>query len=186
VALSEDLARIAALAGAYAEDDEELAGVLATEPRAGVRAYLCAFASEAGRRSWLTLDADGQPFVERPAVRDAVSIAGLCEVAVESAGGGDDLGELRSRLLALRVSEDPPGIEEAEEAALELERTIGAPPHLATPAFLDEVGSAARRLERALGQNGFSPFAEAMQQAMAAVEALTVEVERGYKRELRS
>jgi hypothetical protein len=185
VALSDDLARIAALAGAHAEDDEELAGVLAAEPRAGVRAYLCAFASEAGRRSWLTLDAGGEPIVERAAVRDAVSIAGLCEVAVESAGG-DDLGELRSRLLALRLSEGLPGIEAAEEAALELERTIGAPPHLASPAFLDEVGSAARRLERALGQNGFSPFAEAMQQAMAAVEALTVEVERGYKRALRS
>jgi hypothetical protein len=185
VALSEDLARIAALAGAHAEDDEGLAGVVAAEPRTGVRAYVCAFTSEAGLRSWLTLDAGGEPIVERAAVREAVSISALCELAVESAGGGD-LEELRSRLLAVRLSEHPPGIEDAEEAALELERTIGAPPHLASPAYLDRVGTAARRLERALGQNGASPFAEAMQRAMAAVEALTAEVERGHKRALRS
>ena len=185
MALSEDLARIAALAGAHADHDEELAGVVAADPRVGVRVYLCAFTGEAGRRSWLTLDANGEPIVERAAVREAVSISALCELAAESADGGE-LGELRSRLLALRLSEDPPGIDQAEEAALELERAIGAPPRLASPAYLDEVGAAARRLERALGQNGVSPFAEAMQRAMPAVEALTADVERAHKRALRS
>ena len=69
----------------------------------------------------------------------AVSIAALCELAEEAAGGGK-LEELRAQLLSLRLTEHPEGIEEAEEAALELERTIGAPPRLATPAYLDAVG----------------------------------------------
>jgi hypothetical protein len=43
---------------------------------------------------------------------------------------------------------------------------------------------ATRRLERALGDAGASPFAEAMQQAVGAVEELTREVESGYKRPL--
>ena len=55
---------------------------------------------------------------------------------------GGDLDELRSQLVALRLTEAPAGIEEAEEAALELQRTIGAPPQLATPARLDEIGAA--------------------------------------------
>src|SRR3712207_7331385 len=45
-------------------------------------------------------------------------------LAVESAGGGD-LTELRTQLVSLRLREAPPGIAEAEEAALTLERTIG-------------------------------------------------------------
>ena len=49
------------------------------------------------------------------------------------------------------MTENPPGIEEAEEAVLGLQRAIGAPPALATPARLDEIGAATRSLEVALG-----------------------------------
>jgi hypothetical protein len=183
VGLREDVERVGELARAYAAPGESLAGVLATEPVEGRRIYLCAFADEAGGRSWVAVDDGGTPVTSRSSIRDAVSIAALCELAEETAAGGD-LEELRAQLAGLRLTEGPPGIEEAEEAALELERTIGTPPRLATPTYLDAVGLAARRLEQALGENGSSPFANAMKQGLVAVDELTAEVEGRYKLEL--
>jgi hypothetical protein len=182
VALSDDLEQLAAAAVAFADADEELGGVLAAEPSPGARVYVCAYEGPRGR-SWLALDDDGRPLESRAAVREAVSIAAMCELAAESAGGGD-LEELRAQLLTLRMRERPAGIEEAEEAALELERVVGLPPRLASPTYLDTVGAATRRLEAALGENTGSPFTQAMKSAMAAVDELTTEVERTYKRSL--
>jgi hypothetical protein len=184
VALADELDRIAALASVQAGPGERLTGVLASEPGAGRRVYLCAFEDGEERRAWLALDAEGRPVEERALVREAASISALCEVAVETAGGGD-LEELRAQLLAVRLRESPAGIEEAEEAALELERTLGSPPRLASPGYLDAVGAATRRLERALGDDVPSPFAEAMRQAVGVVESLAGEVERGHKLPLR-
>jgi hypothetical protein len=175
--LAGELERIAAQAGADA--------VLAAEPHTGERVYICAFEEGDGGRSWLAFDRDGKPIAERQRVRDAVSIVALCELAEETAAGGD-LDELRSQLAALRVTENPDGIEEAEEAALELQRVLGAPPTLATPARLDEIGAATRRLEIALGGavQG-SPFAAAMKGASEVVEALQREIEGSYRIDLR-
>jgi hypothetical protein len=179
VGLSEELATMAAAAAGHAGPGETVAGILAAEPAAGARVYLCAYASN-GRTTWLALDARGEPLADRAAVREAASIAALCEVAAEAAGGGD-LGELRSQLVALRLRERPPGIDEAEEAALALERAVGAPPRVASPAYLDGVGAATLRLERALGETGPSPFAEAMKSAVGAVDSLAADVEAGYR-----
>ena len=66
-----------------------------------------------------------------------------------------------------------------------MERAIGAPPRLARPALLDEIGAATRRLELALGGDSPSPFAEAMKGTVAAVDALVAEIEGGYKGQLR-
>ncbi|MBD0338422.1 MAG: hypothetical protein ICV67_03945 [Thermoleophilia bacterium] len=178
-----DLEGIAEAAGRFAAEGERLGGVLAAEPAPGRRTYLCAYESAAGR-SWLALDAGGEPVESRWVVRDAASIAALVELAADAAGGGQ-LEELRSQLVALRLRENPPGIDEAEEAALSLEHVVGAPPRLATPALLDEIGAATRRLEVALGTAGGSPFAEAMKAGTAAVEALVAEIEAGYKAPLR-
>jgi hypothetical protein len=183
VSLSDDLNAVAARAAELAGPEEELAGILAAEPASGARVYLCAFSSGEGR-SWLALDEQGHPVDDRMLVRDAASIAALCEFAAETAGGGR-LEELRAQLLELRMRENPPGIDEAEEAALALERTIGSPPRLATPGLLDDIGVATRRLELSLGGDAPSPFAEAMKGAMAAVDALLAEVDRGYKAQLR-
>jgi hypothetical protein len=182
VALNEDLDGVAARAAELADAGEELAGIVAAEPGAGARVYLCAYEQNGGRR-WLGLDADGGPIADRSLVRDAASMAAMCELAAETAGGGD-LEQLRGQLVALRLNENPPGIDEAEEAALELERTIGSPPRLASTRYLDGVGAAVRRLERALGQDGPSPFAEAMRGGMGVVEALADDVEANYKRPL--
>jgi hypothetical protein len=177
--LKEDLDRIAAVAAGLVRPGEELAGVVPAEPDPGERSYLCAFQS-GEERTWLILDGAGRPVTDRDRIRRAVSIIALSELAEESAGGGE-LEELRQQLVALRLSENPPGIEEAEEAALALEQAIGAPPRLAEPAYLDRVGEATRRLEAALGPSAGSPFAEAMKQGLAAAEELTHDVLTSYR-----
>jgi hypothetical protein len=178
MAVVKDVARIADAAAAFAGPGEELAGVLVVETL-GRRIYLCAFES-AERRAWLALGDDGQLLTERRLVQEAASLAGLCEVAEESAGGGD-LPELRARLAELRANEAPVGIEEAEAAAAGLAETLQPEPRVASGAYLDAIGSAARRLEQALGESGASPFAAAMQAAVGAVEELAADVERSYK-----
>ena len=136
MALADELERIAALRGR---------GPRCSPPRRsrGERIYLCAFERTAagGPGSRSTRTASRSRSAGR--VRDAVSIVALCELAEETAAGGD-LDELRAQLVALRVTENPPGIDEAEEAALELQRVLGAPPALATPARLDAIGVATR------------------------------------------
>jgi hypothetical protein len=180
--LMDDLARVADAAAGFAEDGEELAGVLAAEPPDGGRVYLCAYRG-GEETAWLALDDEARPVTSRERLREAVTLVALCELAEESAAGGE-LDELRSQLVALRLTENPPGLDEAEEAVLELERALGAPPRVATPRYLDDVGAATRRLEEALGGSGGSPFAEAMKASAGAVQALTADVEGNYKREL--
>jgi len=177
MALSDDLERIAVAASVHGA----IAGVLAAEPSGGRRVYLVAFGDEA--RNWLVVDDDGRPLDRREDVRAAASIVAMCELAGDVAGGGD-LESLRAQLSQLRIVESPPGIEEAEEAALVLERAVGAPPRVATPAYLDDVGAATLVLERALGEVS-SPFAAALRSGTAAVEEFVREVERGYKLPLR-
>lgn len=180
--LAAELEAIAVRAAEFAAEGEAVEGVLAAEPYERERLYLCAFATPAGGRSWLVLDPEGEPVVDRASVRSTVSIAALCEVAEDSAGGGE-VAELRSQLMTLRMTEQPPGIEEAEEAALALESAVATAPRVASAAYLDSLGAATRRLERALGDDG-SPFASAMQSAIEAVDALTLEIETTYKRTL--
>lgn len=177
--LEDDLAAVGAAARAQAGDGEELVAVIPTEPGSGARVYLCAYARDA-ERAWLALDARGEPVADRVLVRDAVSIAAMCEVAEESAGGGD-VGELRGRLVELRLTENPEGIDEAEVAAAELQAALRPAPRVASVPYLDAVGAAAGRLEQALGEVGGSPFAESMKGGIAAAEELADEVERHYK-----
>jgi hypothetical protein len=182
VELAAELERVAAAAGGAATGPEELVGLVATEPTEGVRVYLCAYADGDAHR-WLALDEDIRPVRSRSLVRDAASIAALCELAEESAGGGD-LEELRGRLRTLRLTEAPPGIERAEEAALALESAIGAPPRVSSTAYLDRVGAATRDLELALGESGPSPFAAALKAGVGTVEEFVQDVLRGYKGQL--
>ena len=174
----EDVGHIVGAAAAFAEPGEELAGVLVAETL-GRRVYLCAFESSE-RRAWLALDAAGEPLTDGRLVRDAASLAALCEVAEESAGGGH-LSELQARLAELRETDNPEGIEEAEAAAASLAETLQPEPRVASGAYLDALGSASRRLEQALGETGASPFAAAMQAALGSVEELAADVESNYK-----
>lgn len=182
MALADDIERTAAAAAAHG-DGAAVTGVLATEPTPGHRVYVCAFESEQGERSWLALDGDGAPVASQRDVREAVSIAALCEVAEESAFPGD-LDELRAQLVALRITEGPEGIGEAEDAARELQHVLGAPPHVASPARLDEIGRAVRRLELALDPSAPSPFTQAMRSAVDVADALWADVAAAYRRSL--
>jgi hypothetical protein len=85
VGLDRDLRRAAEAAVVYAADGEDLVGIVPAEPASGLRLYVCAY-RQADEASWLVLDATGVPVEERALVRDAVSIAALCEVAEEAAG----------------------------------------------------------------------------------------------------
>jgi hypothetical protein len=179
VDLVSDLERIAAAAQTLANGDG-LVAVLAAEPADGMRRYLCAFECDGGSRTWLVLDDAAVPLTSRTDVHEAATILALCELAEESAFPGD-LDELRAQLVALRVAEQPFGIDEAEDAALALQHALGSPPSLASPARLDAIGAAVRRLERALDPTAASPFAAAMQSSQGAVEKLVGEIEDGYR-----
>jgi hypothetical protein len=179
VGLEAEIAAAAEAASAHVADGEELEGVVPAEPASGTRVYLCAYRS-GEEQSWLALDAQHRPLADRALVREAVTIAAMCELAEESAGGGD-LGDLRARLVELRLTEAPEGIEEAEVAAAELQETIRSAPRLASVGYLDAIGLAASRLEQTLGQVGGSPFADAMKSGMPAADELAAEVIRSYK-----
>lgn len=180
VALADELERIAALAASHADPGDVVSAVIPTEPEPGRRVYLCAFDGADGYRSWLAVDADGNAVTDRRDLREAVTVAVLCEVAAESAGGGD-LDALISRLEELRRTENPAGIEDAETAAHALRAVLAEPPQLATPARLDEIGAATRRLERELDPSSASSFAVAMRSSEGAVAELQREIEAGYR-----
>jgi len=88
VSLDEELRRIAEVAVTYCRDGEELAGIIPAEPGKGGRVYVCAY-RDGDETSWLVLDADAKPVDDRALVKNAVSIAALCELA-EEAGGGEN------------------------------------------------------------------------------------------------
>jgi hypothetical protein len=180
VTLVADLERIAATVARYAPEGGALSAVLPAEPTPGLRGYLCAFETEAGERSWLVVDDEGEARVDRRDIRDVVAIAALCEIAEESAVGGD-LDELLSQLVALRLTENPEGIDEAEDAVRALQQTIGTPPQLASPARLDEIGAATRRLEQALDPAAPSPFTAALKGAQSTIDELQKEIETTYR-----
>ncbi|HLM36825.1 MAG TPA: hypothetical protein VK287_03455 [Gaiellaceae bacterium] len=134
--LDDDLRRTAEAAVVYAADGEDLVGIVPAEPANGLRLYVCAYGRK-DESTWLVLDATGVPVEERALVRDAVSIAALCEVAEEAAGVEPDA------------------------------------PRVASPAYLDELGS------------GAGPeLAGAVKGAAGTVDELLRDVERGYKRPL--
>lgn len=179
MALLHDLERIAKAAAPHAPGRAQVSAVLAAEPATGIRLYLCAFEADDTTRAWLVLDDGGLPVTSRRDVRDAVAIAALCEIAEESAAGGD-LDDLLSRLVALRLTEAPEGIEAAEDAVRELQRVIGSPPQLASPARLDAIGLATHALEQALDPAAPSPFTAALKAAPGTIDELLRDVESTY------
>jgi hypothetical protein len=88
VNLDQELRRVAERAVTYCREGEELAGIIPAEPGRAGRLYVCAY-RDGDETSWLVLDPDGNPVEDRALVKDAVSIAALCELA-EEAGGGEN------------------------------------------------------------------------------------------------
>jgi hypothetical protein len=179
-ALADELERIAELAAGHARPGDRVSAVIPTEPDVGSRVYLVAFDDADGYRSWLAVDGEGQAVTSKRDLREAITVAVLCEVASDAAGGGD-LDALIARLQELCQTDATPGIEDAEEAALALRALLAQPPQVATPTRLDEIGSATRRLEQELDPSGASPFAAAMRSSEGAVAELQREIEAGYR-----
>jgi hypothetical protein len=98
MALENDLRRIAEAAARFAADGEEVAGIVPAEPASGIRVYVCAYALEEAT-SWLVFDATAVPVQDLQLVRDAVSIAALCELAEEAAGTEPDGARVASPAL---------------------------------------------------------------------------------------
>ena len=153
--------------------------MLPTEAEPGRRVYLCSIDGADGTRAWLGVREDGTGVTSRAEVRAAVSIAALCEVAVDTAGGGD-LDGLIASLAELREREAPEGIEDAEAAARALRDVLGdaAAARDAGTARRDRRGDAAARAGARPG--GASPFSAALKSAQGAVSELQREVEAGY------
>ena len=105
MALEQDLRRIAERAAVYADEGEDVAGIVPAEPASGFRLYVCAYGSE-NATGWLVLDATGVPVADRELVRDAVSIAALCEVAEEAAGVEPDSARVASPALLDELGAD--------------------------------------------------------------------------------
>ena len=185
VSLEDELERVAEHARLLRRAVPRVSGVLAAEADPGHRVYLCSIDGADGTRAWVAVRSDGSVVTGRPELRAAVSIAALCEVAADTAGGGD-LEGLVASLADLREREAPDGIEDAEDAARQLLDVLGVPPQLSTPARLDEIGAATRRLEQELDPGGASPFAAALKSAQSAVSELQREVEAGYLVDLES
>jgi hypothetical protein len=184
VELGQELEAVAARAAEHAGEGEAVTAVIPADSLSG-RAYLVAFREgDDEDTSWLLLDAGGEPVLDRVAVRDAASLVALVELAEENAGGGE-LDELRSRLVGLRLTDNPPGLDEAIAAVDELERVVGTPPRVASTDQLERIGKAVRNLEDALGSGPGSPFAAAMKSGAGAVQEFAVDVEANYKRLLR-
>lgn len=179
MALADEIERVAAAAAGHVEEGGSISGVVATEPEPGRPVYLCSVDGADGTRGWLGVFEDGSVVTSRAELRAAISIAALCEVAVDAAGGGD-LDGLIASLADLRVREAPEGIEDAEAAARVLREVVGDPPQLASPERLEAVGAATRQLEAELDPGGPSPFAAALKSAQGAVSELQREVEAGY------
>ena len=179
--LDAELTVVAEAASTFRATDEELAGVVPAEPLSGRRTYLCAYRSGEAM-GWLVLDRAGERVLDETLIKETASIIATCELAEESAGGGD-LPTLRARLAEIRKEDDPIGIAEAEQAAKALEDMISVTPRVASPSYLDEIGTAVRQLELALGETGSSPFAAAMRHGLGVVEEFVRDVGHDLKSE---
>ena len=117
MSLDRDLRRIAEAAARRAAEGEEVAGIVPAEPAGGLRVYVCVYGSE-DSTNWLVLDATGVPVSDRALIRDAVSIAALCEVAEEAAGVEPDSARVASPALLDELGADGgPEVAEAVKAA---------------------------------------------------------------------
>ena len=129
MALDDEVRRAAAAAGGLASAGEAVEAVLPTEPKPGERIYLVAFAPDGGAElTWVAVDGEGEPITSRDRVREAVSIAAICEVAEEVVP--EELLGAPPRLASPQYL-DSLAARQAEGLAAVVQRAVGAVEELA-------------------------------------------------------
>ncbi len=93
---------------------------------------------------------------------------------------GDDMAPLTSRQ-AVHDAAALTGLCEIAEEVSPDPAAVVPPPRVATNAYLDALGAAARRFEHEHGSRGPSPFGSALESAFAAVEELADQVVARHK-----
>ena len=162
MSLEQELEATIAAAGRHALRDEQPVAVIATEPAAGTRVYVVAFAA-GGELAYIALDEEGALVSNRRLVRDAVSLAALAERA-EEVSGATAADELLARFGEAAVALHSAGRDDAAAAAEAVSAAIGrladaaTGPRPATPGFLDRIAALSADLAGAL--DAFVPFAE--------------------------
>lgn len=168
--LERELETTLAAAGRHARAGEHAVAVMATEPAAGARVYVVAFAA-GDDLGYVALDGMGAPVTDRRLVKDAVALAALAERA-EEVSGATAAEELVARFGEAAAVLRRMGDKEGADAAAAAEAVVAAAggladaasgPRVATPQFLDRMAALAAELAAAL--DGFVPHAERLPEA---------------------
>lgn len=165
--LEQELETTLAAAGRHARAGEHAVAVMATEPAAGARIYVVAFAA-GDDLGYVALDGMGAPVTDRRLVKDAVALAAMAERA-EEVSGATAAEELVARFgeaaAVLRRMGDTEGADAAEAviAAAGGLADAASGPRVATPQFLDRMAALAAELAAAL--DAFVPHAERLPEA---------------------
>jgi hypothetical protein len=168
--LEQELETTLAAAGRLAHPGEQPVAVMATEPAAGERVYVVAFAAGEDL-GYVALDAAGAPVSDRRLVKDAVSLAALAERA-EEVSGATAAEELVGRFGEAAAALGRIGDKDAAAAAAAVVKAArsladGATgPRAATPQFLDRMAALSVDLTAAL--DAFFPLAERLPDAGGA------------------
>jgi hypothetical protein len=179
MSLEQELEATIAAAGRHALGDEQPVAVIATEPGAGTRVYVVAFAA-GGDLAYIALDEAGAPVSDRRLVRDAVSLAALAERAEEVSGAtaADELmarfTDAAERLRRFRSEETAVAAAAAADAVVAAAGRLAdaaTGPRPATAQYLDRMAALAAELAAAL--DAFVPHALGIPEASvgAASEA---------------
>lgn len=165
--LEQELETTLAAAGRLAQPGERAVAVMATEPAAGDRVYVVAFAA-GDDLGYVALDAAGAPVSDRRRVKDAVSLAALAERAEEVSGAtaAEELvGRFGEAAAVLGRMGDKEGAEAAAGVVAAARRLAegASGPRAATPQFLDRMAALAVGLAAAL--DAFFPLAERLPDA---------------------
>lgn len=160
--LEQELEAMLAAAGSHAGPGEEAVAVMATEPAAGERVYVVAFAA-GDDLGYVALDAAGATVSDPRLVKDAVSLAALAERAEEVSGAtvADELVQRFGDAAAVlrRVGDrDAAAAAQAVVGASSRLADTASGPRPATPQFLDRMAAHATELAAAL--DAFAGYAE--------------------------
>jgi len=154
VTLEQQLVAAHDAAVAHAEPGERVAAVMAAEPGRSARVYLAAFEHE-GALAYLALDGELAPLDDRRLIREAVVMLALAERAEEASAAvaADEIDSAFDEAeRALRAGGHRPVAAAAADvrAAARSLADAASGPRVATPVYLDSIGTASGRLAVAL------------------------------------